>query len=275
MVRAEQPSDVAGVDDRGVEVDVVADLDGQAQLGVGERHERARLRPGPVGPQHRAHRASQASLGLRPQRQQAVEGGRLAGRGDDLRRTVEEPQLAAAPEIEHLVPDRDAEARLVRPSAAAEDAEREVLDREVAGRIVCAGHPASQPCSGLTQRAVARLLGRGFAGHLDRLRAGFQRRRDALLAALGEHFPESARWTRPPGGFFVWVELPPGLDGDRVCEEALAEARVAVVPGSAFAASAGAPANRLRLNFASCAPDEIRTAVERLGRLLGRRLHHG
>ena len=134
---------------------------------------------------------------------------------------------------------------------------------------------ADLECSGLTQRAVARLLGRGFAGHLDRLRAGYRRRRDALLAALGEHFPESARWTRPPGGFFVWVELPPGLDGDRVCEEALAEARVAVVPGSAFAASAGAPANRLRLSFASCAPDEIRTAVERLGRLLGRRLHHG
>ena len=134
---------------------------------------------------------------------------------------------------------------------------------------------ADLECSALTQRAVARLLGRGFAGHLDRLRAGYRRRRDALLAALGEHFPESARWTRPPGGFFVWVELPPGLDGDRVCEEALAEAHVAVVPGSAFAASAGAPANRLRLSFASCAPDEIRIAVERLGRLLGRRLHHG
>ena len=134
---------------------------------------------------------------------------------------------------------------------------------------------ADLECSGLTQRAVARMLERGFAGHLDRLRAGYRRRRDALLATLGEHFPESARWTRPPGGFFVWVELPPGLDGDRVCEEALAEAHVAVVPGSAFAASAGAPANRLRLSFASCAPDEIRTAVERLGRLLGRRLHHG
>ena len=119
MVRAEQPSDVAGVDDRGVEVGVVADLDGQAQLGVGERHERARLRPGPVGPQHRAHRAAQAPVGLRPQRQQAVEGGRLAGRGDDLRRTVEEPQLTAAPEIEHLVADGDSEARHVRPPAAA------------------------------------------------------------------------------------------------------------------------------------------------------------
>ena len=134
---------------------------------------------------------------------------------------------------------------------------------------------ADLECSALTQRAVARLLGQGFAGHLDRIRSGYRRRRDALLAALGDHFPAGARWTRPSGGFFVWVELPPGLDGDRVCEEALAQARVAVVPGSAFAATAGAPANRLRLSFASCAPDEIRTAVARLGRLLERRLHHG
>ena len=129
-------------------------------------------------------------------------------------------------------------------------------------------------CSALTQRAVARLLQHDFAGHLDHIRAGYRRRRDALLAALRDHFPEGARWTRPPGGFFVWVELPRGLDGDRVCEEALAEAGVAVVPGSAFAATAGAPANRLRLSFSSCAPGEIRTAVERLGRLLSRRLKH-
>ena len=131
---------------------------------------------------------------------------------------------------------------------------------------------ADLECSALTQRAVARLLHHGFAGHLDRVRRAYRCRRDALLAALQDHFPEGARWTRPPGGFFVWVELPPGLDGDRVCEEALAEAQVAVVPGSAFAAGAGAPANRLRLSFSSCAPDDIRTAVERLGRLLHRRL---
>ncbi len=133
---------------------------------------------------------------------------------------------------------------------------------------------ADLECSALTQRAVAHLLRQGFASHLDRIRAGYRRRRDALLAALRDHFPASARWTQPPGGFFVWVELPPRLDGDRVCEEALAEARVAVVPGSAFAATAGAPANRLRLSFSSCAPDEIRTAIERLGRLLARRLSH-
>ena len=134
---------------------------------------------------------------------------------------------------------------------------------------------ADLECSALTQRAVARLLAQGLGDHLNHIRAGYRRRRNAMLAALGDHFPANVRWTRPPGGFFVWVELPPRLDGDRVCEEALAEARVAVVPGSAFAANASAPRNHLRLSFASCAPDEIRTAVERLGRLLERRLAHG
>ena len=150
-----------------------------------------------------------------------------------------------------------------------------VLPPRLAARAGVLKEAADLECSALTQRAVARLLRHGFAGHLDRVRAGYRRRRDAMLAALRDHFPEGARWTRPPGGFFVWVELPGGLDADRVCDEALAEARVAVVPGSAFAVAAGAPANRLRLSFSGCAPDDIRTAVERLGRLLHRRLRHG
>ena len=73
----------------------------------------------------------------------------------------------------------------------------------------------------------------------------------------------------------MWVELPQPLDCRRVCEEALAEARVAVVPGTAFAAAEGMGVNCLRLSFSSCAPDEIQAAVERLGRLLARRLGHG
>lgn len=150
-----------------------------------------------------------------------------------------------------------------------------VLPARLASAAGILKEAADLECSALTQRAVARLLQQGFASHLERIRAGYRGRRDAMLAALRDHFPESVRWTRPPGGFFVWVELPRRLDGDRVCEEALAEAHVAVVPGSAFAATAPAPANHLRLSFASCAPDEIRTAVERLGRLLKRRLAHG
>jgi len=150
-----------------------------------------------------------------------------------------------------------------------------VLPPRLAPAAAVLKEAADLECSALTQRAVARLLRQGFADHLERIRAGYRSRRDAMLAALRDHFPAGVRWTRPPGGFFVWVELPRRLDGDRVCEEALAEAHVAVVPGSAFAATAPAPANHLRLSFASCTPDQIRTAVERLGRLLERRLAHG
>ena len=150
-----------------------------------------------------------------------------------------------------------------------------VLPARLASAAGILKEAADLECSALTQRAVVRLLQQGFASHLERLRAGYRSRRDAMLAALRDHFPGSVRWTRPPGGFFVWVELPRRLDCDRVCEEALTETHVAVVPGSAFAATTPAAANHLRLSFASCTPDEIRTAVERLGRLLERRLAHG
>ncbi len=37
-------------------------------------------------------------------------------------------------------------------------------------------------------------------------------RRDAMLESLDEYFPPTATWTKPGGGFFVWVNLPPEID---------------------------------------------------------------
>ena len=36
-------------------------------------------------------------------------------------------------------------------------------------------------------------------------------RRDAMLESLEQYFPKEATWTKPGGGFYVWVNLPPKL----------------------------------------------------------------
>jgi DNA-binding transcriptional MocR family regulator len=85
-------------------------------------------------------------------------------------------------------------------------------------------------------------------------------RRDAMLAALEKHIPD-AKWTRPEGGYFVWVELPGMPDSRVVLERAQG---VTAVSGAEF----GAPAYMVRLAYSFAAPDEIDAGVERLAAAL-------
>ncbi len=105
---------------------------------------------------------------------------------------------------------------------------------------------------------------------LQNLTATYAERRDAMLAALGEHFPPEARWTRPDGGFFVWVELPPYVD----CASMLAEAvehGVTFVPGDGFFPD-GRGRNCMRLAFCYAEPEAITEGVRRLAEVVEDRL---
>ena len=102
-----------------------------------------------------------------------------------------------------------------------------------------------------------------------RLRAAYRVRRDAMLAALERWFPPGVRWTRPAGGLFVWLELPPEIDGTDLLARAIAEVNVAFVPGSAFHADRSG-ANTCRLSFSMVGPETIEEGIRRLSTLLPR-----
>ncbi len=88
-------------------------------------------------------------------------------------------------------------------------------------------------------------------------------RRDAMLQALDDFFPASAQWTRPSGGFYVWVTLPPEIDTKVLMPKAFA-AKVAYVPGSAFYAD-GSGSWSMRLSYCHPTPERIRDGVKALG----------
>jgi 2-aminoadipate transaminase len=75
-------------------------------------------------------------------------------------------------------------------------------------------------------------------------------RRDAMLEALERELP-AARWSRPEGGYFIWLELP------HTAQE---------VPGVTFVNGTdfGGEPNTVRLAFSFVSPDEIRAGVGRL-----------
>jgi DNA-binding transcriptional MocR family regulator len=90
----------------------------------------------------------------------------------------------------------------------------------------------------------------------------YKERRDAALAALDKYFPKGATWTKPGGGFYIWVTLPPEIDTNALVPKAIA-AKVAYVPGTAFYAD-GFGSWSLRISFCHPTPERITDGIKAL-----------
>jgi DNA-binding transcriptional MocR family regulator len=123
--------------------------------------------------------------------------------------------------------------------------------------------------STINQMVVHRAVSEGYDQHLGMLRAAYGAKARVLLGALERHMPQAVTWSEPDGGMFVWVRLPEGMDGALLLERALAEERVAFVPGGPFFAE-HPTANAIRLSYSLPTDAEIESGVARLGRLIAR-----
>lgn len=102
--------------------------------------------------------------------------------------------------------------------------------------------------------------------HVDRLRALYGERRDAMLDALAAHMPTETTWTRPRGGFFVWLGLPRPLSAAGVARRAR-ESGLLIPVGDPFFAEEPA-GEYLRLAFSYVTPARIREGIAILGQVL-------
>jgi 2-aminoadipate transaminase len=90
----------------------------------------------------------------------------------------------------------------------------------------------------------------------------YRERRDAMLESLEAMMPDGCTWTRPDGGFYVWVTLPEGLD-TKVMQPRAVQGRVAYVPGIGFYGD-GDGRRQMRLSYCFPEPERIREGVRRL-----------
>jgi len=140
---------------------------------------------------------------------------------------------------------------------------------KVISKLVQAKQGADLHTGTFVQMVTYDICQRGLLrGHVRKVREAYRERRDAMLEAMEEFFPEGVSWTRPQGGLFLWVRLPEYVDTTEFMETALEE-KVAYVPGSAFFPD-GDGRNTMRLNFSYCRPEVIREGIQRLGRALMR-----
>jgi DNA-binding transcriptional MocR family regulator len=121
--------------------------------------------------------------------------------------------------------------------------------------------------NGLASLVVAQFMRvGGLDAHIERLRAGYRERRDAMYAALEREMPPGVTWSRSAGGFFAWLTLPPSADMARVAARA-AEERVVTLPGTECFPD-GRGTHNLRLSWSLQPPDRIAEGVRRLGRAI-------
>jgi len=121
----------------------------------------------------------------------------------------------------------------------------------------------------LTQATISEFIARGrFEPSLEHFRTELRARRNAMLEALGLSFPSSATWSRPEGGYFVWLELGEGENASELAARAEAEG-VAIVRGEDFfPRGSGGGTSCARLAFSYETSERIAEGIERLAALL-------
>lgn len=122
----------------------------------------------------------------------------------------------------------------------------------------------------INQMVLLRMATATYDAQVTRARAHYRAKRDAMLAALDAHMPKGVTWTSPKGGLFVWVTMPAGVDAAALLKRAVAEAKVAFVPGHAFF-SDGSGRNTMRLSYSLPSLADIDAGISRLGKMISER----
>ena len=113
----------------------------------------------------------------------------------------------------------------------------------------------------LMQGIALSLLKSGeYDAHLKRAREHYRIRRDTIIESLEKNMPEGVNWTKPSGGFHMWVELPKGYSSIALFLHAI-ERGIAFVPGPMQDLDHRF-INAFRLSYSGVAPEKIKKGVK-------------
>ena len=134
-------------------------------------------------------------------------------------------------------------------------------------KLVLAAESATLCPPSLNQMIVSRYLAtHDWKGQIKKFRENYRERRDAILSAMDQYLPPGCTWTKPDGGFYVWVTVPEGVDTKAMLPRAVT-ARVAYASGTGFYAD-GFGSRQMRLSYCYPTPERIREGVRRLAAVL-------
>lgn len=139
-----------------------------------------------------------------------------------------------------------------------------VAPKSVYAKLVQAKQAADLHSPSFNQRLVAEVMKDGFLQkHIPTIRTLYKNQRDAMLRALEQEMTGlNVTWTRPVGGMFLWVQLPEGMDAEKLLPLAV-ERGMAFVPGAPFFPDRP-QRNCLRLSYVTVSPEQIAQGITAL-----------
>lgn len=142
-------------------------------------------------------------------------------------------------------------------------ASQHLMDIALESGWVNSGGSVNHVTSHIVRHAIDMGLQESF---IDHLRRSYRGRVLAMEESLEEHLRGHARWVRPDGGYFFWLEMNADINARKLRSKSF-DFGVGFQPGEIFT-STGDCKNFIRLSFAHYGEDDIREGVGRLARLL-------
>jgi GntR family transcriptional regulator, regulator for abcA and norABC len=116
-----------------------------------------------------------------------------------------------------------------------------------------------------SQMLVKELLSSGlYEKHIERTRNRLKQKRDFLLHLLNQHLVDYARWSKPSGGFFIWVTFNNNIDTRKLFKECL-NSGVLINPGFIYNDNNH---RTIRLSFAYPSFEEMEKGILTIKELL-------
>ena len=144
--------------------------------------------------------------------------------------------------------------------------------KEVLRRLIALKQISDCGTSPILQAGLHHYLAAGcLRPHLKRVRTEYRNRRDLMLDSMSRYFPNRVSWTTPPGGLFLWVRLPEGLDSGELFAASRRKG-VLFSRGDLFHVDGQGPgaggSSTMRLTYSSASPDQIDLGIRTLGDLI-------
>jgi len=137
-------------------------------------------------------------------------------------------------------------------------------------KLVLANESAVLCPSAFSQMMIGEYLSNNdWKAQIEVFRGEYRQRRDAAQAAMKEFLPNLTT-TNPGGGFYLWVDLPKGINSKTMLPRAV-DNLVAYTPGTAFYGN-GTGQEFLRISYSYPTPENIRVGVERLAKTINEEL---
>ncbi len=134
-------------------------------------------------------------------------------------------------------------------------------------KVTLAKQTADLCSSSLGQQLVYCLSRDGFVEkHIQQLTDLYRLKRDTMVETMQKYFPADISFSKPKGGFFIWVTFPNYYPCSRELLELALNQNVAFVHGEGFSSNGGG-IHSARFSFSQATVEQIAAGIKTLGEL--------